>query len=297
METPENVELYYEKARRKAKTNIVWFGIFSIVMLFAGLTSAYIVSKGDNFWVNFSMPNTLWISTLIILISSITMILAVSAAKKRDNKKTTLFLILTLVLGLIFGGSQAIAWTKLYEKGYAWADKIMNPDTGDFMMSGKYGKDYTIQFQGNELIQEEDGLYFWGEQAIKIDKEEYNSLSNNPPEMFVGKEFIRVQENKRKKKNKTILEAVVRSKMPLSDSYMAKLQEVGNVSSSYFYTLTIVHLLHVLVTLIYLVLMIFLAVRKELNEDNQLKIKLGGYFWHFFAGLWVYLLLFLFLIH
>ncbi len=296
MENQQDIELYYQKARRKAKTNIVWFGIFSIVMLFAGLTSAYIVSKGDNFWVNFSMPNTLWISTIFILISSITMVLAVRASKEQSNKRTVMFLTITLVLGLFFAGSQYMAWSQLRAKGYAFADKIINPNTGEFMMNGKYGEDFTIQFQGNELIQEEDGLYFWGEQAIKIDKEEYEQLNATSPEMFVGKEFIRVQENK-KNKNKTILEAVVKSKMPLSPSYLAKLKEVGNVSSSYFYTLTILHLLHILVALFYLIGMIVLATKKELNEDNQLKIKLGGYFWHFFAGLWLYLLLFLFLIH
>lgn len=296
MENQENVEQYYQKARRKAKTNLVWFGIFSIVMLFAGLTSAYIVSKGDNFWVSFSMPSALWISTAFILVSSLTMILAVRSSKSQQNKKTVSFLTLTLILGLLFGGSQYFAWTQLYEKGYAWADQIVNPDTGEFIVKGEYGKDFTIEFQGNELIKEEDGFYFWGEQAVTIDKEEYEELKNESPEMAFGKEFIRVQENK-KNKDKVLLEAVVRSKMPLSESYLAKLQSVGNVSSSYFYTLTILHLLHILVALLYLIGMIVLASKKELTEDNQLKIKLGGYFWHFFAGLWVYLLLFLFLIH
>ena len=105
-----------------------------------------------------------------------------------------------------------------------------------------------------------------------------------------------IEENK-KNKEKPLLEAVVKAKMPLSGSYMAKLKDMGNSSSSYFYTLTIVHLLHILVTLLYLISMIIMVSRKELTADNQLKIKLGGYFWHFFAGLWVYLLLFLFLIH
>ena len=265
-------------------------------MLFAGLTSAYIVSKGDNFWVSFSMPSMLWISTAFILVSSITMVLAVRAAKNQQRSKTVSLLILTLVLGLFFGGSQYFAWKQLYSKGYAWADKIVNQDTGEFIVKGKYGTDYKIEFQGNELIKEEDGFYFWGEQAVAIDKEEYTTLQSENPDKFIGKEFVRVQENK-SKPSKVILEAVVRAKMPLSDSYLAKLQSVGNVSSSYFYTLTILHLAHILVALLYLLGMIIMASKKELNEDNQLKIKLGGYFWHFFAGLWVYLLLFLFLIH
>lgn len=205
-------------------------------------------------------------------------------------------MLITLILGVVFGVSQFFAWNKLNERGYAWADKIMNQETGEYMMKGDYGKDYTISFQGKELIQESDGLYFWGEQAIKVDKDEYAQLQQENPEMFVGKKFLRVQENKKKKDN-IILEAVVESKMKLPESYFAKLKTVGNVSSSYFFVLTYLHLAHILVALFYLLAMVILASRKELNEDNQLKIKLGGYFWHFFAGLWVYLLLFLFLIH
>ncbi|MDA9261896.1 hypothetical protein N9P38_00890 [Flavobacteriales bacterium] len=296
MEEEKNIEEYYENARRKAKTNIVWFAIFSIIMLFAGLTSAYIVSKGDNFWVSFSMPNTLWISTAIILLSSITMVLAVRSAKKQDNKKTTLLLAITLALGLIFAGSQYYAWSQLYDKGYAWAEKIYNKNTGEIIIDGEYGKDYKLEFQGKELIQEEDGFYFMGQQAIKIDQEEYNDLKAENPDMAFGKEFVRVQENK-KNKDKVVLEAIVISKMPLPPTYDEKLKTVGNVSSSYFYVLTILHLAHIIVALFYLFRMVLLSSRRELNVDNQLKIKLGGYFWHFFAGLWVYLLLFLFLIH
>ncbi|MGB1040845.1 MAG: cytochrome c oxidase subunit 3 [Flavobacteriales bacterium] len=295
MENQENVEQFYKKATRKAKTNLVWFGIFSIVMLFAGLTSAYIVQKGDIFWVKFPLPVGLWISTAIILVSSITMILAVKTAKSKNNKKTMLFLIITLLLGIAFTVSQFSAWNKLIDNGYRLTEKIFHPDTEEFLMNGEYGKDFTIEFQGNPLIQENDGFHFWGEQAIKIDKEEYTELKNENPEMAFGKEFIRVQETTKKKK--TVYEAVLYSKMKLSPNYFAKLKDMSNVSSSHFYVLTAVHLLHILVTLLYLINMIILTGRKELTEDNQLKIKLGGYFWHFFAGLWVYLLLFLFLIH
>ena len=238
------------------------------------------------------MPQLVWGG---LLVSSITMILAVKTAKSKNNKKTMLFLIITLLLGIAFTISQFSAWNKLIDNGYRLTEKIFHPDTEEYLMNGEYGKDFTIEFQGNPLIQENDGFYFWGEQAIKIDKEEYTELKNENPEMAFGKEFIRVQETTKKKK--TVYEAVLYSKMKLSPNYLSKLKDMSNVSSSYFYVLTAVHLLHILVTLLYLINMIVLTSRKELTEDNQLKIKLGGYFWHFFAGLWVYLLLFLFLIH
>jgi cytochrome c oxidase subunit 3 len=43
--------------RKKMKKNLVYVGIFSIVMMFAGFTSAYIVSMGDSFWLKYPLPN------------------------------------------------------------------------------------------------------------------------------------------------------------------------------------------------------------------------------------------------
>ena len=53
--------------QNKAKKNLVYIGMFSVVMFFAGLTSAYIVSMGDSFWVKTQLPQAFWISTVIIL--------------------------------------------------------------------------------------------------------------------------------------------------------------------------------------------------------------------------------------
>ena len=45
--------------KEKMKKNLVYVSIFSGVMLFAGLTSAYIVSMGDSFWIKFPLPTSL----------------------------------------------------------------------------------------------------------------------------------------------------------------------------------------------------------------------------------------------
>lgn len=70
----------------KAQRGLMWFGIISIVMLFAGLTSAYIVRMGDGKWVQFALPNTFIISTLVILASSVPMQWAVKSAEKGNQK-------------------------------------------------------------------------------------------------------------------------------------------------------------------------------------------------------------------
>ena len=68
----------------KSKKNLVYLGMFSVFMLFAGFTSAYIVSMGDNFWIKAPLPPAFYISTVIIVVSSITFQLAVVLNKRGE---------------------------------------------------------------------------------------------------------------------------------------------------------------------------------------------------------------------
>jgi cytochrome c oxidase subunit III len=93
---------YTPEVRSKAKKNLVWVMVFSITMMFAGFTSGYIVSMNDNFWVKVSLPNEFYISTIFIVISSVTLFLAVNKIKQKDLKNTRFFLILTLIFRVGF---------------------------------------------------------------------------------------------------------------------------------------------------------------------------------------------------
>lgn len=71
---------------RKAKRSLLWIGVISILMLFAGLTSGYIVRQGEGKWAQFDLPMTFAISTVIIVLSSIPMQWAVISAGKGNQK-------------------------------------------------------------------------------------------------------------------------------------------------------------------------------------------------------------------
>ena len=79
------------------------FGMISIVMLFAGLTSAMVVSKSRPDWLNdYEMPTAFIISTVVILMCSFTFYLAQRFIKLGNHKITALLLVVTLVLGGVF---------------------------------------------------------------------------------------------------------------------------------------------------------------------------------------------------
>ena len=93
-------------AQRKTAKPLLWIGIVSIVMLFAGLTSAYVVRADNGNWLIFQLPSIVFISTAIIITSSITMFLAQQAIKKNNYRLTSIALFLTLALGFGFFLSQ-----------------------------------------------------------------------------------------------------------------------------------------------------------------------------------------------
>jgi cytochrome c oxidase subunit III len=94
-----------------------WAAIGSILMLFVALTSAYIVrSASAEDWRPVAMPKVLWLSTALIILSSVTIEAARRSLKSAGNAYGR-WLLGTLVLGAAFVGSQLIAWRQLVRQG------------------------------------------------------------------------------------------------------------------------------------------------------------------------------------
>ena len=107
------------KKHRRARKMMLLFSLLSITMTFAGLTSAYIVSKARPDWLkDFELPDFFIISTLIILASSITMWLAKKNVKKKLVSKTSFWIAITFLLSIFFFLSQFLGFQELINKGY-----------------------------------------------------------------------------------------------------------------------------------------------------------------------------------
>jgi cytochrome c oxidase subunit 3 len=115
----------------------LWIFIASVIMIFAALTSAYIVRQSDGNWRVFELPNSFWITSALILVSSATMHWAYLAAK-RDNLETAkLAISITTVLGIGFLVGQFLAWGDLVTANVYF---VGNP-SGSFVyvLSGLHG--------------------------------------------------------------------------------------------------------------------------------------------------------------
>jgi cytochrome c oxidase subunit 3 len=95
----------------------LWVGIGSILMMFAGLTSAYIVKRNQAGWVTFDLPVAFWYSTAIILLSSLTMFMTFKAFKERAMSRYRMLMAVTVGLGVIFIVLQLIGFKQLWNAG------------------------------------------------------------------------------------------------------------------------------------------------------------------------------------
>ncbi len=179
------------------KTFIIWLFIVASSMLFIAFTSAYWVHQSDgvrnNAWFHFDLPVQFWVSSAIVVVSSVFMQLAYSAAKKDDVYKVPSLLTITLILGVSFCISQLYAYSALKDMG----------------------------------------LFF----------------SNKNP---------------------------------------------GEISASFVYVISGVHLLHILGGIVLLIVAIVKASRLEVHKKNLVFINICKTYWHFLGIVWIFLILFLY---
>jgi len=96
-----NINGNINSKNRRAIKMMLWFGIASLFMTFAGFTSAFIVSKSREDWIlNFDLPSAFTFSLFVIIISSLSLVLARRELLRNNFRSTTVYLTATFVLGV-----------------------------------------------------------------------------------------------------------------------------------------------------------------------------------------------------
>ena len=109
----------FEIKNKRAKKMMLWIGMISMSMTFAGLTSAYVVSSSRADWLEqISLPTAFSISTLIIILSSISFHLAKHYFEKQQLKNSQILLLFTLLLAILFIYFQFKGFSEIIEMGY-----------------------------------------------------------------------------------------------------------------------------------------------------------------------------------
>ncbi|NBS18653.1 MAG: heme-copper oxidase subunit III [Flavobacteriia bacterium] len=108
-----------EIKEQRAKKMMLWVGMISMAMTFAGLTSAYVVSSTRADWLSkFEMPSAFALSTLVILLSSITFYIAKKSLRQDKIKTTKVLILTTFLLALLFVFLQFKGFGDIISQGY-----------------------------------------------------------------------------------------------------------------------------------------------------------------------------------
>lgn len=129
-----------------AKKFALWLFIVSICMLFAGLTSAYIVKKSDGRWLQFDMPDMFLYSTLVLVLSSIAMHWTYLKAKDNSLKAVKIGITATAAIAVVFFYMQYLSWVKLVSQ--------------DIFLVGNPSGSFVYIFSGLHLAHLIGGLVF-----------------------------------------------------------------------------------------------------------------------------------------
>tara|TARA_B110000091_G_C13491345_1_gene340362 strand:- start:27 stop:614 length:588 start_codon:yes stop_codon:yes gene_type:complete len=111
------LEQEYLVAKKKSAKPMLWISMISMVMFFAGLTSAYVISMKRDDWVDFDLPQAFYISTFLIVASSFTLFLSQRFLKQDKRQLSLLLLMLTFFLGVGFVWEQYVGFNQLKSIG------------------------------------------------------------------------------------------------------------------------------------------------------------------------------------
>jgi cytochrome c oxidase subunit 3 len=94
----------------------LWLFLVTVLMIFAALTSAYIVRQAEGNWLEYELPEIFWVTSGIVLLSSVSMQAAYFAAKRDNFIGLRIAMVFTMLLGLAFLVGQWYSWVALVDR-------------------------------------------------------------------------------------------------------------------------------------------------------------------------------------
>ncbi len=169
---------FYDETESKPNDKFrvgMWFLLLAVIMTFGGLIGAYIVisTKGEMEWKPFDLPLQVWVSTILILTSSLTYKISKNALRAENQSKAKNWLLATTVLGGMFISSQILAWFDLVQRGIYMAS---NPYAGFFYILTAV---HALHVFGGIIVLGYILLRTWNQTFSRDELEKRKSISNS----------------------------------------------------------------------------------------------------------------------
>jgi cytochrome c oxidase subunit 3 len=305
---------------------MMWFFIVSDALTFSGFLAAYGFSRfkfidswpiADEVFTHFPFLHGVdapmyyvAFMTFVLIMSSVTMVLAVDAGHHMNKAKVTLYMFLTIIGGLIFVGSQAWEWNTFIKGDYG----AIQTEGGNILQFGKYVeqdgeqvfkrvavRDLAIPATSKERVQHErkNGLWYVSEGTLPsytMDEVIHGIQANK--DVLVRTQIINEAGEKTVLSREESINQIMKNGKTVVEGANLHVNEYGSpLFADFFFFITGFHGFHVLSGVIINIIIFFnvLLGTYERRGSYEMVEKVGLY-WHFVDLVWVFVFTFFYLV-
>ena len=241
--------------------------------------------------------------TFVLIASSVTMVLAVDAGHQMNKKKVTIYMLLTIIGGIIFVGSQAWEWNTFINGTYG---AVKTTDGKILQFVDTNGKqialaDFVVGERGNARVQHTKGNGLWFEDEGTISQYSIAQIISSyeaNPDVQIRTELIDLD-----KKQKTILsrekgaEELAKTRLIVEGANL-DVNEYGNtIFADFFFFITGFHGFHVFSGIIFNIIVFFNVILGTYEKRGHYEmVEKVGLYWHFVDLVWVFVFTFFYLV-
>jgi cytochrome c oxidase subunit 3 len=241
--------------------------------------------------------------TFVLIASSVTMVLAVDAGHQMNKKKVTIYMLLTIIGGIIFVGSQAWEWNTFINGTYG---AVKTTDGKILQFVDTNGKqialaDFVVGDRGNARVQHTKGNGLWFEDEGTISQYSIDQIVSSyeaNPDVQIRTELIDLD-----KKQKTILsrekgsEELAKTRLIVEGANL-EVNEYGNtIFADFFFFITGFHGFHVFSGIIFNIIVFFNVILGTYEKRGHYEmVEKVGLYWHFVDLVWVFVFTFFYLV-
>ncbi len=300
---------------------MMWFFLVSDALTFSGFLGAYGLMRykfidtwpiADHVFTHVPFTHTpmpmIYVAfmTFILIFSSVTMVLAVDAGHQMNKKKVTIYMLLTIIGGLIFLGSQAWEW-KHFISGDKGAIQLNDGQIIQFVKKDAEGHYYQIGLKefathsANERVQhtKSEGIWYKSEASVpEVTLAQVLDGLKNHPEIAIKTENIDLA-----KREKIIVSGVEATKLLAKAKQVVfganlKVNEYGKtLFGDFFFFITGFHGFHVLSGILINIIIFFNVILGTYEKRGHYEmIEKAGLYWHFVDLVWVFVFTFFYLV-
>jgi cytochrome c oxidase subunit III len=296
----------------------IWLFLVTEIMFFTGMIGAYIVLRESAPHVN---GKTLWpaphdvhlaeiwgaVNTFVLICSSLTIVLAHWALTKGDVRKATMYIAVTLVLGIVFLGIKSYEYKAKFDHGIlpGLIGDHLDPKLPTYSDGVAYQYKDRIKVQLAHIIEQEKVKPTLNPEVFKNVTELADQLQVNPntagsaPAAAAPAGQTTAQlpdQTSALEVGEAVNELIEHAEKIGTPVHLAPYVKYGNLWASTYFAMTGFHALHVFGGLVVFVIILLMAARGRLTTHHAGLFEYTGLYWHFVDIVWIFLFPLLYLV-